>query len=118
MTKKEMFITLLNLDAVKANADLAAMVEKELRLLERRSNVQRKPTKKQLENAVLIADILADMEVGKSYTNKEMIASLPSCASLSSQKLNALLIKMVGNGTVERTVEKRVAMFTKKEVIE
>lgn len=118
MTKKEMFITLLNLDAVKANADLAAMVEKELHLLERRSNATRKPTKKQLENSILCTNILEDMVVGKSYTNKEMIASLPSCANLSSQKLNALLIKMVGNGTVERTVEKRVAMFTKKEVIE
>lgn len=114
MTKKEMFVALLNLNDVKANQELATMVEKELHLLERRSNATRKPTKKQIENSILSDAILSEMEEGKAYTNKEMIANLPSCANLSSQKLNALLIKMVGNGTVERKVEKRVALFIKK----
>lgn len=115
MTKKEMFVTLLSLDAVKTNIELTAMVEKELHLLERRSNAPKKPTKKQLANAILAEDILSDMVPGQSYSNKEMIASLPSCASLSSQKLNAILIKLVSDGRVIRTVEKRVALFTKAE---
>lgn len=115
MTKKEMFITLLNLDAVKDNAELVMALNHELALLERRYNAPKKPSKKQLENIEILERILAEMEPQKAYTNKEMLEQLNACAGLSSQKLNALLTKGLKAGKIERSVEKRIAYFSKKE---
>ena len=113
MTKKEMFIALSQLNEVRANSELLERVEHELALLEnRKANVNRKPTKKQLENNALMNAIVNEMEQGVAYTNREMIQSLRCCGDMSSQKLNALLSQLVASNRVERKVEKRVARFT------
>ena len=115
MTKKEMYIELLNLKAVNENAELVTALNHELELLQRRANVPKKPNKKQQANAKLLAGILAEMAIDKPYTNSEMLKELDACAGLSSQKLNALLSRGVKENKIVRTVEKRVAYFTKKE---
>lgn len=113
MTKKEMFVALSQLSEVRANAELLERVEHELALLEnRKASVNRKPTKKQLENNALMNVIVSEMEPGVAYTNREMLQSLACCSNMSSQKLNALLSQLVANNRVERKVEKRVARFT------
>lgn len=113
MTKKEMFVALSQLNEVRANTELLERVEHELALLEnRKANVNRKPTKKQLENNALMNAIVAEMEPGVAYTNREMLQSLACCGNMSSQKLNALLSQLVASNRVERKVEKRVARFT------
>lgn len=113
MTKKEMFIALSQLAEVRANTELLERVEHELALLEnRKANVNRKPTKKQLENNALMNAIVSEMEPGVAYTNREMLQSLASCGNMSSQKLNALLSQLMASNRVERKVEKRIARFT------
>lgn len=114
MTKKEMYIELLNLKAVNENAELVVALNHELELLQRRANVPKKPNKKQQANAELLAGILSEMAIDKPYTNSEMLKELGACAGLSSQKLNALLSRGVKENKIVRTVEKRVAYFTKK----
>ena len=116
MTKKEMYIELLNLKVVNENAELVAALNHELELLQRRANVPKKPNKKQQANAELLAGILSEMAIDKPYTNNEMLKELGACAGLSSQKLNALLSRGVKENKIVRTVEKRVAYFTKKGV--
>lgn len=118
MTKKEYFEELLVIPEVAENEELVAFIEKEIALLEKRSNSPKKPTKKQLENEKLIEAILNEMEEGKEYTNKSMIENLKACENMSSQKLNALLVKMQNSEKVTRVVKKRVAYFVKGQVEE
>lgn len=118
MTKREYFEELLVIPEVAENEELVAFIEKEIALLEKRSKSPKKPTKKQLENEKLIEAILNEMEEGKEYTNKGMIENLKACENMSSQKLNALLVKMQNSEKITRVVKKRVAYFVKGQVEE
>ena len=51
----------------------------------------------------------------KEYTNKEMLESFESCDGLSSQKLNAILSKMLKDGRIFRRVVKRVTYFSRMD---
>lgn len=118
MTKRDYFNELLTIPEVAENIDLVDFIEKEIANLDKRSNSPKKPTKKQLENEKLIEAILNEMEEGKEYTNKSMIENLKACKNISSQKLNALLVKMQNSEKVTRVVKKRVAYFVKGQVEE
>ena len=50
MTRKDYFNELLNIQEVAENEELVIFINKELAKLEKRSNTQKKPTKKQIEN--------------------------------------------------------------------
>lgn len=115
MTKREYFEELLVIPEVAENEELVAFIEKEIALLEKRSNSPKKPTKKQIENAELVESIYESMEVGKQYTCGAMLEEFPCCEGLSSQKVNAMLKKLVDSGRVEREVVKRVTYFTRNE---
>lgn len=114
MTKKDYFNELLNIKEVANNEELKGFILHELELLaKRKSGGSGKPTQKQIENEKLIEKIYEEMVPEKEYLNKEMLKELPSCTTLSGQKLNALLMKMIENGKVARVEKKRMAYFTK-----
>lgn len=117
-TKKEYFNELLCIPQVAENEELVQFINKEIDLLERRSKSPKKPSKKQIENEKLGFEILEEMEESKEYTNKGMIEELETCKNLSSQKLNAILLKLIANDKITRVVRKRVAYFVKGEVKE
>jgi hypothetical protein len=111
MTKKENFLAIANLDAVKANAELSNFIAHEIELLDKKSSYKSsKPTKRQTENEVIkgrIAEILTD----EGQTVTEILAQLGD-ASLTNQRVSALLTQMKNSGTVNKEIVKGKSLFT------
>ena len=116
ITKKDRFNQLLNIEAVKNNADLVAFINHEVELLERKnasaSNGTRKPTKTQIANEGIKAEIVEQMSNGVSYLISDMMKAFPSLSEYPSQKIVALVRQLVNEGKVTREVVKGKAYFT------
>ena len=111
MTKREMFEQIKrNYDLTQAEVDF---IDHELELLAKKNSADKKPTKVQVENEGIKAEILEGMEVGKAYTITDLIKEVPAVAELSNQRVSALVRQLVADGSVVRTEEKRKAYFTK-----
>ena len=115
MTKKDRLNQVLEIPAVRANAELVAFIEHELELLSRKSssNGEKKPTAKQAENEALKDAIYNNMEENRLYSITEMQKEFAECAELSNQKMSALLRLMIEEKRVERIVDKRKTYFSK-----
>lgn len=114
ITKKDRFNQLLSIAAVAENADLVAFINHEVELLERKNasaSGTRKPTKTQIANEGIKADIVAQMSEGKSYLISDMIKAFPSISEYPSQKIVALVRQLVNEGKVTREVIKGKAYF-------
>ena len=113
MTKREMF------EQIKANYALTEaevkFIDHELELLAKKNSADKKPTKAQVENEGIKAEILEGMEVGKLYTITDLIKSIPAIAELSNQRVSALVRQLVEDKVVVRTEDKRKAYFSKAE---
>lgn len=114
MTKKEYFAVLAE---VVANSDMEnkegalAFIAHEVELLEKKS-AKGGQTKTQKENAEILVKIKAELaEVGKAVTITEFQAASAEMAQYSSQKLSALLKKLVESGEVVKTTEKKKSYF-------
>ena len=113
VTKKERFAQLLEIAEVKKNEELVKFINHEFELLEKKSG-SKKQTETQKANEKLmtvIADALATCE--KAVTVSELMkTSTFKDTDYSNQKLSAMLKKMVDNGTVVKTVEKKKSYFS------
>ena len=113
MTKREMF------EQIKRNYALTEaevqFIDHELELLAKKNSADKKPTKAQVENEGIKAEILEGMEVGKLYTITDLIKSIPAIAELSNQRVSALVRQLVEDKVVVRTEDKRKAYFSKAE---
>jgi DNA-binding transcriptional regulator GbsR (MarR family) len=111
MTKIEMFKALKEIAEVKANAELTEKIDNEIALLEKRKDRKSGSlTKTQKENLAIIGtikDFLAT--VGTPLTVTEIVKQ--GGFDLTNQKVSALLKKLVDNGEVVKTVEKKVSYF-------
>ena len=111
MTKREMF------EQIKRNYGLTeqevAFIDHELELLAKKNSADKKPTKAQVENEGIKAEILKGMVGGKAYTITDLIKSIPAIAELSNQRVSALVRQLVEDKVVVRTEDKRKAYFTK-----
>ena len=111
MTKKEKFEIIANLTEVKDNAELSEFIAHEIELLNKKANSKSsKPTKRQVENEVIkgqIAEILTD----EGQTVTEILAQLGD-ASLTNQRVSALLTQMKNSGTVNKEIVKGKSLFT------
>ena len=97
----------LEVSKAEAMEKLAKMMEQ----LDKKANVEKKPTKRQMDAEQEAQTLLDELrEAGKAMTVSDMIAELPSCAGKSNQKVSGLLRPMLGT-KVERTEEKRKAYF-------
>lgn len=108
-TKRDRFNALLNIEAVKNDADLVAFIEHEIELLDKKNTAERKPTPKQVENAGFKADIVAYMEPSVQYLSADLAKSVPSivAAGISGNRVTAMLTQLVNDGTLVRTEDKR-----------
>lgn len=110
MTNKQRFETIMNYAEVKADADMTAWVEHQIELLDKKyAVVSSKPTKRQIENEGIkaeIADILAQADEGMTVT--QILAQLNK-PELTNQRVSALLSRMEG---VKKEYVKNVALFT------
>lgn len=118
MTQKDYFNELLNIQEVAQNEELRNFVLSRIEQLEKRSasakNGERKPTKKQKENRILMGNILDEMIPGEQYTITQATNEFTSCDGLSGQKVTAMMNALVKDGVVEKTMEKGTPYFTKK----
>lgn len=73
----------------------------------------KKPTKVQVENEGLKAEILAYLvKVGEGCTVSQILEKCPAVEGLSNQKVSALMKQLVISGEVVRTEEKKKAYFS------
>jgi hypothetical protein len=109
VTKRDVINMMLAEEVVVANDTYKAYLEHELELLDKKA-ANKKPTKNQVANEDVKARVLAVLfsDVGQTVT--EILAALND-ASLSNQRVSALLRQMVADGTVVKTVDKRKSLF-------
>lgn len=115
MTKKDYFkalATVVEASEVENQTDLLSFIAHEIELLEKKSS-NSKQTKTQRENEGIMGEILTALEkVNGKVTVTELMKSNDIMAAYSNQKLSALLKKLVDNGVVEKTVEKKKSYFS------
>jgi len=115
MTKREMFQSILAVDAVAANAEMVEFLNHQIELLDSRKGGAKKPSKTQEANVGIkdvICQVLAESEAPMRV--KDLLED-ERLAEYSSSKITALLRQMlpeVGDGRVTRTIEKKVAYFS------
>lgn len=115
MTKKEMFamvIAVVENAEVEAKEEMLNFLAHEVELLEKKSS-KSGTTKTQKENIVLMEQLEEALgEMTEAVTISEFQAkSTHEVATLSNQKLSALLKKLVKSGKVVKTVEKKKSYF-------
>lgn len=111
-TKRENFEFLLNMDAVKENADLVDFIKHEIELLDNKKSAPRKPTANQVANEGLknaMFDALADAD--KPLSIKMLKEVCPEIAGENSQRIAPLLNAMVKDRRLVKTYIKKVAYF-------
>lgn len=118
MTKKEMFamvIGVVNGLEVENKAEMLEFLNHEVELLEKK-NSKSGQTKTQKENEVLLGQLeLALAEFTRPITISEfMKESSHEVATLSNQKLSALMKKLVDAEKVVKTTEKKKSYFALK----
>ena len=116
LTKKEMFTMVAKVvenSNEKNKAEMLDFIAHEVELLEKK-NSKSAPTKTQKENEVLMAQLLEALaEFDKPITVSDfMKESSHEVATLSNQKLSALLKKLVDSKKVIKTVEKKKSFFS------
>lgn len=111
LTKRDHFNTLLTIEEVKNNPVLVDFINNELDLLARKNSSDRKPTAVQQANESIKTAILNFLANGGQYTITNMIKEIPECSDLSNQKVSALVTILIGEGKVEKVIEKRVSYF-------
>ena len=119
MTKKDYFNTIATIVAnseVENKEDIQAFISHELELLAKKSGKSGQ-TKTQKENVIIIEKIYdALAEVGSPVTITELQSQVPTMAEYSNQKLSALMKKLVDNGRVTKTIDKKKSYFSITEV--
>lgn len=115
MTKKEMFamvIATIEATEVENREEMVNFLNHEVELLNKKSSKSGE-TKTQKENKVLMEQLKEALgEMTEAVTISEFqTKSSHEVATLSNQKLSALLKKLVENGEVVKTVEKKKSYF-------
>lgn len=111
MTKREMFVAMLNKYAF--TAEEVAFIEHEIELLKKKKSGERKPTAVQIANEGLKTAILSYMEENpvQMFSVSELIKKVPELEGLSTQKVSPLMAKLVDELKVVKVVEKRKSYF-------
>ena len=121
VTKRERFAQLMEIvkaSEVENSAELVAFIEHEVELLTKKNSRSGKPTKTQVENETIKAQIISVLErVGKPMTVTQLLAE-NEFAGLSNQKISALLTQLRKTGEVVRTIEKKVAFYSLADEVE
>ena len=121
VTKRERFSQLMEIvkaSKVENSAELVAFIEHEVELLNKKNSRSGRPTKTQVENETIKAQIVSVLErVGKPMTVTQLLAE-SEFTGLSNQKVSALLTQLRKSGEVVRTIEKKVAFYSLPDKVE
>ena len=131
MTQREMYNTIKNIITGISTEDFEALapefsredivegIEARIEALNKKSTGSKKPTKTQIENEGIYANILALMADGAARTNKAItdIYNTLYGTDYSTNKIQAQVTKAVKGGSLDRTVVKGVVYFTIKNMV-
>lgn len=115
ITKKMVVEMMLADKTIVANEVFKAYLENELALLKKKSE-NKKATKNQEANVAIKADILEVMAHMKPSTATEIMNAVKSVdtekyATLTNQRVSALLRQLIEDNKVVKTVDKKVSKF-------
>jgi len=108
MTKKDYFKALLAIDEVADNEELVKFINHELELLGKKAD--KKPTKEQEANKVLMDKIVAVM-TSEGATASDIAKKSDDLKDLSNQKVSSMLRKLVEDGRVVKYAEGKKSLF-------
>ena len=133
MTQREMYNTIKNIITGISAEDYEVLapefsreeivegIDARIEALNKKSTGSKKPTKTQIENEGIYANILALMADGAARTNKAITDTYNTDAynaiygtDYSTNKIQAQVTKAVKGGALDRTVVKGVVYFTIK----
>lgn len=110
MTRVEMFNAIKAIPQVADNQEMVDFIDKQIAQLAKRKSAE---SKTQKENKALMEVVVDAMEVlNKPVTATQIMKSDASLSELSLPKVSALLKKLIEDGRVERTIEKKIALFS------
>ena len=114
MSKKLTKIEMFSLIATRlTNQDEIDFINHEIELLENKKSSVRKPTANQVENDVYMNTIVEVLTNANSpMTIGDIQKVNDELANISNQRISALLKKLVDNGSIVKTYEKRKAYFS------
>ena len=118
MTKKDYFNQLLAIKEVSANEGLVGFINHEIELLAKKSGKSGQ-TKTQKENEIILKTIVECLATDRTpMTITELQGAYTELADFSNQKLSALMKKLVDNGTVTKTIDKKKSYFVLADKVE
>lgn len=113
MTRVEMFNAIKEIPQVADNQEMVDFIDKQIAQLAKRKSAE---SKTQKENKALMEVVVDAMAVlNKPATATQIMKSDAYLSELSLPKVSALLKKLIEDGRVERTIEKKIALFSLKE---
>ena len=115
--EKLTYVVALNtaISALSADPDMTAVVEKLTALRDqqvKRNTADRKPTKAQVANEALKAEILAVL-TDEPMTVTDIMGKSDALSALSNQKVSALVNALCDDGKAVKTTEKRKSYFAR-----
>ena len=116
ITKREVVTMMLADENIKQNDMFVAYLENELALLTKKAE-NKKATKNQTENVEIkevIIEVLGRMGNGRAGEIQLAIQATDKekYATLTNQRTSAILKQMIDEGTVVKTVDKKVSTFS------
>ena len=116
ITKREVVEKMLADSNINSNEVYVAYLKNELELLKKKSE-NKKATKNQTENAEIKEVIIKVLErMGKGRAGEIQLAvqatDKEKYATLTNQRTSAILKQMIDEGTVVKTVDKKVSTFS------
>ena len=116
ITKREVVEMMLADSNIASNEVYVAYLKNELELLKKKSE-NKKATKNQTEN-VEIKEVIIEVldRIGKGRAGEIQLAvqatNKEKYATLTNQRVSAILKQMIDEGTVVKTVDKKVSTFS------
>ena len=131
MTQREMYNTIKNIITGISVEDFETLapefsreeivegIDARIEALNKKSTGSKKPTKTQIENEGIYADIIALMADGVTRTNKAITDAYNAIygTDYSTNKIQAQVTKAVKGGSLDRAVVKGVVYFTAKNMV-
>ena len=110
MTRVEMFNAIKAIPQVADNQEMVDFIDKQIAQLAKRKSAE---SKTQKENKALMEVVVdAMVMLNKPATATQIMKSDAYLSELSLPKVSALLKKLIEEGRVERTIEKKIALFS------
>ena len=113
VTKRDRFNQLLAIEAVSANEELVAFINREIELLDKKASKSNGNSKLEEVNAPLrdkIVEVLGNADA--PMTVSEILAADVTFEGMSNQKISALVRQLVTAGKVVKSTDKKKSLFS------